>query len=318
MTSGGNGRAARVSRFFFLHLGTLVGLVVYLYVFESNSRSEIGLRNGLVAALVVHSAYMAVAWRAGELKQADVGFWLLYAAGAVGVFAGSAWWIYIYQMHTPAVIFATFCLAALLPPIFGGRYFTAHYMERSLPRWQLRLPVTGRIGRLMWAYWVAIFAACTAMTLWAPLDPRFTALYPNLLIFGVGVTAQYWLPPLYMRAFPPEPPSSLEPMIMGMPTVFDARAARGVRAEIQFHVSGVEPGDYWLRIADGRCAAFEGRAPAPDVTVHTPDSVWLAIVRGEIDGAQALADGRYSVAGDASILARLSEWFPARRQGLAA
>ena len=72
---------------------------------------------------------------------------------------------------------------------------------------------------------------------------------------------------------------------MGMPMAFNARSARDARATIQFCVSGAEPGDYWLRIADGKCESFEGVADRPDLTVHTPDTVWLQIAHGKLDGA---------------------------------
>ena len=60
-----------------------------------------------------------------------------------------------------------------------------------------------------------------------------------------------------------------------MPFAFSPKAAGTTRASIQFHVSGAEPGDYVLRIGEGRCESFAGTLPTPDVTVHTPDAVWL-------------------------------------------
>ena len=82
------------------------------------------------------------------------------------------------------------------------------------------------------------------------------------------------------------------------------------RASVQFHGSGAGPGDYWLRIGDGRCESFEGDAPAPDLVVHTPDTVWMRIVRGELDGS--LVDALVLLAGldesDAAPRELLSGW----------
>jgi putative sterol carrier protein len=100
---------------------------------------------------------------------------------------------------------------------------------------------------------------------------------------------------------------------MGMPMTFRAKAASDARAHIQFHVSGAEAGTYWLRIAAGRCESFEGVTDAPDLTVHTPGTVWVRIVHGELDGAKALADGLYRVEGDLLILAKMRDWFTAAR-----
>jgi putative sterol carrier protein len=100
---------------------------------------------------------------------------------------------------------------------------------------------------------------------------------------------------------------------MGMPMVFDRNAARDTRASIQFRVSGSEPGDYYLDIARGRCRSFEGVAPAADLTVYTPDTVWMRIARGELDGERALREGLYRAEGDFALLSKIPEWFPKRR-----
>jgi len=105
----------------------------------------------------------------------------------------------------------------------------------------------------------------------------------------------------------------VEAAILGMPLIFDANAAGDAGAAIQFRIGGDEGGDFWLRVAEGCCEGAEGEVPMPDLTIHAPSSVWLGIVRGETDGAQALLDGRYSIEGDAAILMRFGEWFPSRR-----
>src|SRR5262245_3588508 len=126
------------------------------------------------------------------------------------------------------------------------------------------------------------------------------------------MTAPLWLLPLYMKVFPPALPTSIEPILLGMPMVFDRKAAGSNRASFQFHVSGNEPGDYVLKVANGRCESFLGTTPQPDVTVHTPDAVWIRIARGELDGTRALQEGLYRADGDFTLLPRLVEWFPGR------
>src|SRR5439155_1669307 len=140
---------------------------------------------------------------------------------------------------------------------------------RQLPRWQLKVPEFHDVSRVMTLYWTFLFFTAAGLGTSAPTDWRCTFLYPNLMLFGIGVTATVWLPPLYFRLFPPAFPRAVEPLIMGMPLVFDRKAARDTRASIQFRVSGSEPGDYYLDIARGRCRSFEGIAPAADLTVYT-------------------------------------------------
>ena len=307
------GFGARAARFFFMQIGSLVTVVVYFAIYGRSGYSVNGLRTALLVALAVQTGYVALAWSQQYLKQFDVGFWLLFAVGAAAMLAGITPLVGLYQLYSPALLFTMLALTAALPPLLGYDWFTAYFMRRTLPRWQLKLPLTARIGGVMGMFWVALFVVAAVLCAYAPLDWRFTALYPNLLVVAVGLPAGKWLPALYLKLFPPEALTTAEAAIMGMPFAFDARAAHDVRAEIQFRVSGAEPGNYWLRIAGGRCESFEGDAPAPNVTVHTPDTVWLRIVRGELDGAQALASGLMRAEGDATILASFGAWFPVPR-----
>jgi hypothetical protein len=219
----------------------------------------------------------------------------------------------LYQRYSPAILFAAFGLTAFLPLLVGPEPFTVHFARRQVPRWQLELPSFAAITRLLAAYWVIIFFAAMALASWAPTDWRFTLLYPNLVIFALGLPAALWLPPLYMKAFPPALPDRIEPLIMGMPLVFDPAAAGDGRATIQFDVTGAEAGTFHLRIEGGRCRSFEGAYRDPDLIVHTPDAVWKQIARGELDGGRALAEGLYRVEGDYAVLAKLNAWFPSRR-----
>ena len=106
-------------------------------------------------------------------------------------------------------------------------------------------------------------------------------------------------------------------MIAGMALVFNPDEAGDLQAAVQFDVSpstgfrtgGDEPGQYYLRIAEGECAAFEGTHPEPTLTIHTPSEVWLRISRGELDGAQAMMSGQYSVEGNLGLLMRFDKLF---------
>ena len=108
---------------------------------------------------------------------------------------------------------------------------------------------------------------------------------------------------------PDAPPTTLRETIAGMPLVFRPEAADSLAAIVQFDVSGEEPGTYYLKIADGTCKAFEGQHPQPTLTVHTPSDVWLAISRGELDGATAMMQGQYTVEGDLGLLVQMGSLF---------
>jgi hypothetical protein len=303
----------RAARFFFMHVGSFVAVILYFVLYEGAKRSPDGVAHALVVALVVMTAYVALAWSQGELKQFDAGIMLLFAVGVVATRLGIEPVAALYQHYSATLLFLTLGLTGLIPLLLRRETFVYYFARRQIPRWQLRLPEFGVLSRVITSWWIVLFFTASGLAASAPTDPRFTALYPNLLIFGLGMTSTFWLPPLFFRLRPPSLPDAVEPLVMGMPMVFDRNAARDVRASIQFCVSGDDPGDYHIRIAGGRCVSTEGRTPAPDLTIYTPGKVWVRIAHGELDGGQALAEGLYRAEGDLAVLAKIGEWFPTRR-----
>ncbi|MEM3712590.1 MAG: NAD(P)H-dependent oxidoreductase [Thermoproteota archaeon] len=104
-------------------------------------------------------------------------------------------------------------------------------------------------------------------------------------------------------------PESCREAILGMPYAFNPSAAGSLNADIQFHVTGSEPGEYVLRIRNGRCTAHEGRVSNPALTIYTPSEVWLKIARGELSGQTAYLKNMYRVEGDFSLLLKLGDLF---------
>jgi putative sterol carrier protein len=98
-------------------------------------------------------------------------------------------------------------------------------------------------------------------------------------------------------------------LIAGMPTVFNTHAAGDLNGDIQFHMTGEEPGEYYLSIANGTCTFNEGTSPHPKMTINSPSEVWTAIGRNEIDGQLAFMQGKYTVSGDFGILMKLGALF---------
>lgn len=104
-------------------------------------------------------------------------------------------------------------------------------------------------------------------------------------------------------------PETFHGAITGQAAVFNPAAAGDLRADLQFCVTGQEPGEYVLRIADGRCTAHTGKVSQPALTVHTPSEVWLQITRGELSGATAYLQGLFRAEGNMNLLMRMNELF---------
>jgi SCP-2 sterol transfer family len=296
-----------------MYLGNLVVIFVYFILCDRAAYSVAGVCHALIVTLAVHSGVMVLAYSCGELKQFDFGLLAFFALGAVAAWTGAGALIFLFQHYSPALVPTTFGIVALLPLLLGSEPFTVYFARRQVPRWQQQTPQFVAVNRVLTLYWAMLFFTAAGLAVWAPTDWRFTALYPNLVIFGAGMSAGLWLPALYLTFFPGELPRTIEALIMGMPFVFVRRAAGDARATIQFCVAGAQPGDYYVQVAAGRCQSFEGLAIAPDLTIRTPDSVWLRIVRRELDSIHALQQGLYHAEGDLSVLTKMGEWFSARR-----
>jgi len=300
---------SRFLQFFFMHIGSFVAVFVYFHLCGQTAFSMDGVRSALLIGLLVMSGYIALAHIMNELQYFDFGLWLMFALGALGAYTGAEAILRLFQWYSPAILFLTLGLVAFIPLLLGRETFTYYFARRKTPLWQQKLPMFAAINRVMTTYWTCLFFLSAGIAAYAPLDWRFTFLYPNLLIFLVGIPAEFWLPPLYLKLFPAPLPHSAEALIMGLPFSFNRAAAKDAQATIQFYVSGAEKGAYYIAITHDGCNSFTGETSAPDLTISTPDTVWIRIAHGELDGAQALQAGLYQAEGNLSLLAKFREWF---------
>jgi multimeric flavodoxin WrbA/putative sterol carrier protein len=98
-------------------------------------------------------------------------------------------------------------------------------------------------------------------------------------------------------------------IISGMPTVFNSEAAGDLAATIYYRVTGEDPGDYYLEIADGICTFHEGKPSSPTLTIETPSDVWVAISVGELNGRKAFMKRKYKASGATGLLMKLDRLF---------
>jgi putative sterol carrier protein len=94
-----------------------------------------------------------------------------------------------------------------------------------------------------------------------------------------------------------------------MPGRFRSERAQGLRAVIQYDITGAEGGTYHVVIADGQCVLHEGPAAAPDLTLTMAADDWIAMVTGKLSGQIAFMSGKLRHRGDMSLLMRLPGMF---------
>ncbi len=85
--------------------------------------------------------------------------------------------------------------------------------------------------------------------------------------------------------------------------------AEDMEAVIQFELSGDNGGDFWLRVADGKCDAGEGRADNPKMTLKSTADDYFAVVTGEMNAMQAFMSGKIKIAGDMGLAMKLQTMF---------
>lgn len=107
-------------------------------------------------------------------------------------------------------------------------------------------------------------------------------------------------------------PNNIREVMEGLPQAFQADKAAGVNAVIQFNFTGEEPGNWVVKVADGKCEVSEGTADNPTVTINSPSEVWLKISRRELDGATAFMSGQFTFTGDMGVLMQMGSWFGAQ------
>lgn len=103
----------------------------------------------------------------------------------------------------------------------------------------------------------------------------------------------------------------LEPATIfeGMPLVFQAEKARGVRHSFEYRISGPRGGTWTVTIDDGRIAVAAERAERPSVVFEVSDSDFMAMVTGSAKVSDLLMSGRLKARGDLQAATTFRSFF---------
>ncbi|MBU2549577.1 MAG: NAD(P)H-dependent oxidoreductase [Proteobacteria bacterium] len=104
-------------------------------------------------------------------------------------------------------------------------------------------------------------------------------------------------------------PDSVNTFMLLLTYGFNPEGAGDARAVIQFDLSGSIEGACHFSIADGAIQALAEAADRPDLTIRTPSDLWLDIMTGRADGAEAFTQGRYTAEGDINLLINFARFF---------
>jgi len=206
-----------------------------------------------------------------------------------------------------------------------GNPFTYDYAKEDWDEAFWDNPIFIKTNQIITAVWGFIFAVqvliggiALAMNLGGAARIILVGIVPRALPV-LGIFFSTWFPNWYpQRAAAqqkgqsigtiPDDVTGLQ-LIESMPLAFNAQAADGLEATIQFHLSGEGGGAGYLEIASGQCAFRQGEVDQPTLTIKSPVEVWTAVSRGELNGTEAFLSGAYQVEGEMSVLMRLDSLF---------
>jgi putative sterol carrier protein len=91
---------------------------------------------------------------------------------------------------------------------------------------------------------------------------------------------------------------------------FNASAAQGVNAALQWELSGDGGGTWALEIANGACTLVEGGVANPKTKFKLTAADWVAVATGKLNPMNAFMTGKLKVEGDQSLALKLQAMFP--------
>jgi putative sterol carrier protein/putative NADPH-quinone reductase len=106
-------------------------------------------------------------------------------------------------------------------------------------------------------------------------------------------------------------PSPARSFLEQMRAMFNAEAAAGLEADLQFDFTDLGE-SYRMRIAKGSCELESGGAGQVTTRIIVPFSTWKAISEGELGGEEALMKGAYRVEGDFGLMMKMGSLFGGR------
>lgn len=94
-----------------------------------------------------------------------------------------------------------------------------------------------------------------------------------------------------------------------MPNRFNADAAKGMDAVIQFNLTGEDAAQYHAIIKDGKLEVKEGTHPSPKMTMTMSGKDYVDLSLGKLNGQMAFMQGKLKIAGDMGLAMKMQTLF---------
>lgn len=102
---------------------------------------------------------------------------------------------------------------------------------------------------------------------------------------------------------------SVKELVLNHEKAFLPEKAAGVKAVIQYKLTGEQSGDYIIRIADGACSVEEGEVEDPTMALTADGEYFRDVLLGKEDGMKGFMMGKLKLAGDLNLAMKLTSFF---------
>ncbi|MFW9913347.1 MAG: SCP2 sterol-binding domain-containing protein [Candidatus Thorarchaeota archaeon] len=241
----------------------------------------------------------------------------------LGFFLGSSLlllfplWTSIISAYYNAMLWFILALMSGIS-ILVKRPFTLEYAKQRVSESVWATPQFYRINQLITMVFFLVFGTDTVISIL--IDDRLIRYVLAFSLLGVALAAPSIVPKLYVQIGFKEDSSpqsdvdmsrmSIEEIFSGMVERFNPGAAEGLKAVLQFSVTGLQSGEFFIDIKNSTATLVRGVDTSPDLLVEIDSEDWVAIVEGRLDGTQAYMTGKMKVKGDMNLMFILEQLFP--------
>jgi len=103
--------------------------------------------------------------------------------------------------------------------------------------------------------------------------------------------------------------TAVKEVFAAMPGRFNASAAQGMDAVIQYDLSGEGGAQYHAIIKGGACTINEGPHGSPTMTLKMAAPDFVELISGKLDGMSAFMSGKLQIQGDMGLAMKMGSLF---------
>ncbi|HBF41963.1 MAG TPA: hypothetical protein DDW19_09460 [Anaerolineaceae bacterium] len=107
----------------------------------------------------------------------------------------------------------------------------------------------------------------------------------------------------------------METLMKELENSFLPEKSEGMKGEFQCHITGIENGEWLMRVGDAKCRITPGSVEMPLASLSLSSEDLDALLTGKLDPMKALLTGRIELKGDVGVVLKFLPMFrldPAR------